>query len=166
MVHYTVMTNSSKTVRKYLGSLPKDRKAAISAVRDIILVNLPEGYQECVQYGMISYVVPHSLYPPGYHCDPNQPLMYAALGSQKNHMALYLMCAYGDSETNQWFREAYQAAGKKLDMGKACVRFRKVDDLPLDVIGKAIARCFEKHDLAPATRVLEAAQEGMIAVEK
>jgi len=139
-VHYAVMTSTSKTVYEYLESLPQDRKAALSAVREVILANLPKGYQECMQYGMISYVVPHNLYPPGYHCDPSQPLMYASLGSQKNHMALYLMSAYGDSETNQWFREAYKAAGKKLDMGKACVRFRKVDDLPLEVIGQVIAR--------------------------
>jgi hypothetical protein len=84
--------------------------------------------------------VPHSLYPAGYHCNPEQPLTMASLGSQKNHMALYLMCAYGHSETLEWFQKAYRASGKKLDMGKACVRFRKLEDLPLEVIGKAIAR--------------------------
>jgi len=93
-----------------------------------------------MQYGMISYVVPHSLYPAGYHCNPDQPLTMASLGSQKNHMALYLMCAYGNRETLEWFQKAYRASGKKLDMGKACVRFRKLEDLPLDVIGQAIAR--------------------------
>jgi hypothetical protein len=149
------MTSNSKTVRGYLDSLPKDRKDAIRAVREVILANLPTGYEECLQYGMISYVVPHSLYPAGYHCDPSQPLMYASLGSQKNHMALYLMSAYGDNETNTWFREAYKAAGKKLDMGKACVRFRKIDDLPMDVIGKVIARTPAQAYIARIESVLK-----------
>src|ERR1043166_6063897 len=116
------MTSKAKTVSEYLKALPEDRRAAISAVRDVILANLSKGYAECMQYGMIGYVVPHSLYPAGYHCRPSEPLTYAMLGSQKNHMALYLMCAYGDPKTNEWFRKAYAATGKKLDMGKACVR--------------------------------------------
>jgi hypothetical protein len=93
-----------------------------------------------MQYGMIGYVVPHSLYPAGYHCDPKQPLPFAHLVSQKNHMALYLMCVYLDGATNAWFRSAWAASGKKLDMGKACVRFKKLEDLPLEVIGQAIVR--------------------------
>src|SRR5205823_6031713 len=134
------MTSNATTVDEYLAELPGDRRAAVSAVREVILANLPEGYEETMQYGMIGYVVPHRLYPAGYHCDPKQPLTFASLGSQKNHMALYLMCAYGDGATAEWFRAAYAASGKKLDMGKACVRFKKLDDLPLDVIGQAIAR--------------------------
>jgi hypothetical protein len=134
------MTSHAKAVGKYLTSLPEERRTAISTVRGLIRSNLPKGYEERMQYGMIGYVVPHSLYPAGYHCDPKQPLTYAMLGSQKNHMALYLMSAYGDAATDRWFREAYQAAGKKLDMGKACVRFKKVADLPLEVIGQLIAR--------------------------
>lgn len=133
-------TGNPATVEEYLDGLPEERKAALEAVRRVILENLPEGYEETIQYGMISYVVPHRLYPPGYHCDPKQPLTFASLGSQKHHMALYLMCAYGDGPTNEWFRAAYEASGKKLDMGKACVRFKKLDDLPLDVIGQVIAR--------------------------
>ena len=134
------MTSKAKTVNEYLAGLPPERKSSLAAVRKVILSNLPRGYKECMQYGMISYVVPHSLYPAGYHCDPKQPLTMAMLGSQKNHMALYLMSAYGHRETSEWFQKAYRASGKKLDMGKACVRFRKLDDLPLDVIGKIIAR--------------------------
>lgn len=134
------MTSNAKTVRDYLASLPTDRHAAISAVREVILQSLPKGYEEGMQYGMIGYCVPHSIFPAGYHCDPRQPLPFAALGSQKNHMALYLMCVYGDAATRDWFEKAYRASGKKLDMGKACVRFRKLGDLPLEVIGKAIAR--------------------------
>jgi hypothetical protein len=134
------MTSKAATVEEYLAELPEDRRAALSAVRDVILAHLPEGYEEIMQYGMIGYVVPHSLYPAGYHCDPRQPVSIAGLGSQKNYMSLYLMCVYGDEPTAEWFRAAYAASGKKLDMGKACVRFKKLDDLPLDVIGQAIAR--------------------------
>jgi hypothetical protein len=134
------MTSSASTVEEYLAGLPEDRRAAISSVRDVILKNLPKGYEEVMQYGMISYVVPHSIWPAGYHCDPKQALTYASLGSQKNHMAVYLCTLYGDPKTEQWLSEAYEAAGKKLDMGKSCVRFKKLDDLPLEVIGQAVAR--------------------------
>ena len=134
------MTSTAKTVKEYLAGLPEDRRAAISAVRDVILKNLSEGYEEGMQYGMIGYNVPHRIFPAGYHCNPKVPLPFAALGSQKNHMAVYLMCVYGDEGTRKWFEAEYRASGKKLDMGKACVRFRKLDDLPLDVIGQAIAR--------------------------
>ena len=134
------MAIAAKTVEEYLASLPEDRRTVINAVRQVILSNLPEGYAECIQYGMIAYVVPHSLYPAGYHCDPSKPLQFAALGAQKNHVALHLMTVYGDPGTEQWLRNAFKAAGKKLDMGKACVRFKKLADLPLDVIGQVIAR--------------------------
>ena len=150
------MKSSATTVEEYLQSLPADRRAAISAVRAIILANLPKGYEERMCYGMIGYVVPHSIYPAGYHCDPKLPLMMANLGSQKNHMALYLMCCYGDAPTTKWFREAWEAAGKKLDMGKACVRFKKLEDVPLDVIGKVIARVPVKEYIARVESVLAA----------
>jgi hypothetical protein len=130
----------AKTVNEYLAALPADRQAALSKVREVMLANLPKGYEERIQYGMISYVVPHSLYPAGYHCDPEQPLTLASLGSQKSHMTIHLMCVYGNRETTEWFQKAYRASGKKLDMGKACVRFRKLEDLPLEVIGQVIAR--------------------------
>ena len=134
------MTSQAKTVEEYLQALPGDRRAAIGAVREVILSNLPKGYEECMNYGMIGYVVPHSLYPAGYHCDPKQPLPFACLGSQKNHIAIHLMNVYGDPATEKWFRKAWQASGKKLDMGKACVRFKKLQDVPLNVIGQVIAR--------------------------
>ena len=136
----TIMKNKVKTVAEYIKSLPEDRRAAISAVRRVILDNLPKGYEECMSYGMIGYVVPHRIYPKGYHCDPKLPLPYANLGSQKNHMALHLMCAYLDKATGDWFRKAWTATGKKLDMGKACVRFKKLEDVPLEVVGRLIAR--------------------------
>ena len=128
------------TVDEYLASLPEDRATALGQVRQTILANLSEGYEEGIQYGMIGYYVPHSVYPAGYHCNPKQPLGFAALGSQKNYMTLHLVCVYSDNELSQWFKEAYQNSGKKLDMGKGCLRFKKLDDLPLDVIGELIRR--------------------------
>jgi hypothetical protein len=152
-----LMISSARTVEEYLSVLPQDRRRAISAVRKVILENLPEGYAECMQNGMIGYVVPHELFPGGYHCDPRQALPVAHLGSQKNHMALYLMTVYGDPKTEQWFRKAYQASGKKLDMGMACVRFKKLEDLPLDVVGQVIARVQVQAYLARVRKVLERA---------
>ncbi len=129
------------TVSEYLKSLPDDRRRALEAVRRVIRKNLPKGYAEGIQYGMIGYYVPHSLYPDGYHCDPSQPLPYASLASQKKHMAVYMMGLYGDLRQDAWFRKAWaKATDARLDMGKCCVRFRKLEDLPLDVIGEAIAR--------------------------
>ena len=128
----------------------------MSAVRDVILAKLPKGYEECMNYGIIGYVVPHSLYPNGYHCDPKQALPFACLGSQKKHMAIYLMNVYGDSATEEWFSKAWQASGKRLDMGKSCVRFKKLEDVPLDVIGQVIARTPVKNYIARVEKVLSA----------
>ena len=132
-----MVTTKAQTVREYLAGLPADRRAAISAVRKVIRDHLPQGYEEGMLYGMISYYVPLSRYPETYN---GQPLTVASLGSQKSHMALYLMCVYGDRELERWFAAAFRKAGKKLDMGKSCVRFRSLDDLPLDVIGQVIAK--------------------------
>lgn len=132
------MKSEAATVEAYLAELPIDRREAIEAVRAVILKNLKPGYVEGMQYGMIGYFVPHSVYPHGYHCDPKQPLPYAALASQKNYMSVYLMTVYGEHE--EWFRKEWTKSGKKLDMGKCCVRFKKLDDLALDVIAKAVAR--------------------------
>jgi len=128
------------TVAQYLAALPADRRRALEAVRKVIRKNLDKGYEEGIQYGMIGYYVPHRVYPDGYHCDPTQPLPFASLASQKNHMAVYLMCLYGDEEQESWFRKAWAKSGKNLDMGKSCVRFKKVEDLALDVIGAAVRR--------------------------
>ncbi len=134
------MKPTSSSVSEYLDALPDDRRAAISAVRKVILDNLDKDYEEGIQYGMIGYYVPHRVFPAGYHCDPRQPLPFASIASQKNHMAVYLMCVYGQPEQEQWFREAWAKTGKKLDMGKSCVRFKKLEDVALDVIGEAIRR--------------------------
>lgn len=132
------MRSTATTVAAYLASLPADRREAISAVRKVILDNLDKDYQEGVQYGMIGYCVPHRVYPPGYHCDPKQPLPFAGLASQKNHMAVYLMCVYGSKDAEKAFRTRWAKSGKKLDMGKSCVRFRKLEDVALDAIAETI----------------------------
>lgn len=134
------MKIAAASVKDYLSQLPKDRRTALQSVRDTILKNLDPGYEERIQYGMIGYYVPHRLYAPGYHCDPKQPLPFAGLASQKHYMSVYLMCIYGDSEHGKWFLDAWAKTGKKLDMGKSCIRFTKVEDLALDVIGEAIRR--------------------------
>jgi hypothetical protein len=132
------MQSKAETVAEYLKSLPEERRAAITKVRSVIRKNLPKGLQESMCYGMISYFVPLKAYPPGYHCDPEQGLPFAALASQKNYMSLYLMTAYQSGKVESWIRDQFQASGKKLDMGKCCIRFKKLEDLPLDVIGEAI----------------------------
>lgn len=139
------MQSRAKTVEHYLAELPEDRRAAISAIRAVILKNLPKGYEEGMGYGMISYHVPHSVYPAGYHCNPKQPLPFAALAAHKNHVALYLMCVYGDPDLVAWLREQWAATGKKLDMGKSCIRFKKLDDVPLAVVGRVIKKVPAKN---------------------
>ncbi len=103
------MQSKAKTVDQYLAELPDDRREALQAIRAVVLKNLPKGYEEGMQYGMIGYFVPHSVYPAGYHCDPRQPLPFAGLASQKNHISIYLMCIYGDQQHSAWFREAWAA---------------------------------------------------------
>ncbi len=137
-VDFPSMISKAKTVQAYLQELPEDRKKAISKVRKIIRMRLPKGYAEVMQYGMITYVVPLRLYPQGYLNDKNRPLPYVGLASQKNYMAVYLMCIYGPE--GKWFEIEYKKTGKKLDMGKCCIRFKKIEDLPLELIGDAVAR--------------------------
>jgi uncharacterized protein YdhG (YjbR/CyaY superfamily) len=124
------------TVEQYLAELPDDRRDAIETVRDTILVNLPEGYVEEMNFGMITYSVPLATYPDTYN---GQPLMYAALANQKNHMAVYLTGVYADEDQRDAFLDKYRETGKRLDMGKSCVRFRRIDDLPVELIGDTIA---------------------------
>lgn len=134
------MQSSAKTVDDYLAELPDDRRSELEKVRRVVLDRLPEGYEETMLYGMIAYVVPHSLYPAGYHCDPTKPLIYAALAAQKNYLSVYPMGVYDDAEAAKAFQDGFAERGKKLNMGKSCVRFKKADDLALDVVGDAIAR--------------------------
>jgi hypothetical protein len=153
------MQSKATTVAAYLAELPEDRRKAIETVRQVVLKNLDKDYEEGMQYGMIGYYVPHRVYPPGYHCDPTTPLPFAGLASQKNHMALYLMCVYGESDHSTWFREAWAKTGKKLDMGKSCVRFKKVEELALDVIGEAIRKVPAKKYVAHCEAALKSAKE-------
>jgi len=130
------MKSNVKTVNEYLDSLPEDRKKAISIVRKEIKKNLPKGMEEKMNWGMISYQVPLKTYPNTYN---GQPLMYAALAAQKNYMVVYLMNIYASSELRKKFETDYKATGKRFDVGGSCVRFRKLDDLPVELIGKMIA---------------------------
>lgn len=131
------MQSEAETPQEYLESLPEDRREAIAEVRQKILANLPEGYEEAMQYGMLSYVIPLERYPETYN---GQPLGYVSLASQKNYMSLYLMGIYGEVDGRNWFEAEAEKRGAKLDIGKACVRFRRLEDLPLDLVGEAVAR--------------------------
>jgi len=130
------MAKKPATIEEYLAAMPDDRREALEAVRKVILKKLPKGYEETFNWGMITYQVPLSTFPDTYN---KQPLMYAALANNKREMAVHLMCTYGDEQTRAKFEEDYRATGKRFDAGKSCVRFRKLDDLPLPLIGKTIA---------------------------
>jgi len=130
------MRSEARDVEQYLAELPEDRRHAVQTVRETILASLPEGYEEAMNWGMISYQVPLVAYPDTYN---GQPLLYAAVASQKNHMAVYLSAIYCDETARKEFEAAYRDTGKRYDVGKSCVRFRKLDDLPLHVIAQAIA---------------------------
>ncbi len=135
------MQSQAKTVKQYLAELPADRKAAIETLRKVILASVDDQIEETMQYGMIGYVIPHSVYPAGYHCNPKDPLPYACLASQKNYISLYVMGTYAGAEEDRWLREEWAKAGKKLDMGKCCIRFKSIADAPLDVIAAMFRRC-------------------------
>jgi len=144
-----MVSSQAKTPEAYLKELPPEKREVVSKVRDVILANLPEGYEESMTWGMISYEIPLAQYPDTYN---KKPLAYLALAAQKNHFALYLMGVYSDPNQERHLRQGFQRAGKQLDMGKSCLRFRKLDDLPLDVIGdivasmppKAMIACYEQ----------------------
>ena len=131
------MKSTAATVDQYLDELTPNRREAVTAVRNVVLSNLPDGYEEIIDFGMISYVVPLARYPETYN---GHPLMYAAVASEKRYVSVHLMNVYGDPDTQQWFVDRYRATGKRLDMGKSCVRFRKLEDLPLELIGEAVRR--------------------------
>ena len=135
------MQSSAKTVEEYLNELPADRKDCLNKLRAVINENLPEGFEERMSYGMIGWVVPHALYPAGYHCDPKLPLGFMNIASQKNFVALYHMCIYGSAELKDWFEKEYAAQyTAKLDMGKSCIRFKKLDQIPYKLIGELAAK--------------------------
>ncbi len=125
----------------YLAALDESRRTPMSKLRKTILENLPKGFVETISYGMIGYVVPHELYPAGYHCDPKLPLPFVSIASQKSHMAFYHSGIYADEQLHNWFVEAYVSAiGKKPDMGKSCVRFKKAEHIPFELIGQLMQK--------------------------
>lgn len=135
------MTSKASTPEQYVKELPAERKEPVNHLRDTILKNLPKGFKEVMSYGMIGYVVPHEIYPDGYHCDPKLPLPFACVASQKNFIAFYHMGIYGNPEILKWFTTEYPKHTKtKLDMGKSCIRFKKPDDIPYKLIGELMKK--------------------------
>ena len=135
------MQSDCKTPQEYLNSLPEERKIAIEKLRKVIKLNLPEGFQEEISYGMLGYVVPHSIYPKGYHCKPNLPLPFMNIASQKNFIALYHMGIYANPELLNWFVAEYsKLVQSKIDMGKSCIRFKKIEDIPYELIGELASK--------------------------
>jgi hypothetical protein len=154
------MKSKATTVKEYLASLPGDRRAGIEAVRTVIRKNLDKQYEESMLWGMIGYAVPHRVWPTGYHCDPSKPLMMAALSSQKNNLSVYLMSVYSDKAERAWFQKAWAKSGKKLNMGGSCIRFTKVEDAALDVIGEAIRRTPAKTYIESYVKLLASTGRG------
>lgn len=135
------MTSKATTPEEYIKELPEDRVEAITKLRKVINDNLPEGFKEEMSYGMIGYVVPHSIYPDGYHCTPKLPLPFMSFASQKNSVNFYHMGIYAKPELLNWFTSEYpKYSNLKLDMGKSCVRFKKLDQIPFELIGKLVQK--------------------------
>jgi hypothetical protein len=135
------MQSKATTPEQYLAELPEDRRIAMEKLRNIALKNLPKGFKEVMSYGMLGYVVPHETYPNGYHCTPELPLPFFNIASQKNSINIYHMVLYGNKDMHDWFVAEYPKHCKsKLDMGKSCVRFKKMDDIPYDLIGELLTK--------------------------
>ncbi|WP_394759608.1 DUF1801 domain-containing protein [Flavobacterium sp.] len=135
------MQSKANNIAEYLTEIPEERKLAFTKLRNTIVENIPKGFQECMSYGMIGYVVPHTIYPDGYHCTPKLPLPFANIASQKNFIALYHMGVYGNAKLLEWFTAEYPKHCKyKLDMGKGCIRFKKPDDIPYDLIAQLMQK--------------------------
>lgn len=131
------MQIKAETPEEYIEKIPEDRKPVMEELRSVILKNLPQGFKETIGYGMIGYVVPHSLYPAGYHCDPSLPLPFMSIASQKNFIGVYHMGIYADQKLMDWFTSEYSKYSKtKLDMGKSCIRFKKPEQIPFKLIGE------------------------------
>ena len=150
------MSTRSTEADRYLAGLPEDRRAALSAVREVVLRNLDPAIEEGVQYGFIGYFVPHSVYPHGYHRDPMEPLPFLQLASRRTHMAIHAFCAYCDEAAKAWFVESWRNTGKKLDMGASCVRFKKLEDVPLDVVGGLVKKVTAKRFIKAYEQALPA----------
>ena len=147
------MKSEAKTAEQYLNELPADRKEPVSKLREVMIKNLPKGFEETMSYGMLTYVVPHKIYPAGYHCDPKQALPFVSIASQKNFIAFYHMGMYAKPDLLKWFQSEYpKHSAAKLDMGKSCVRFKKPEQIPYHLIGELMKKvtvkdwieCYEK----------------------
>jgi uncharacterized protein YdhG (YjbR/CyaY superfamily) len=135
------MTSTAATPDEYIDSLPEDRKASMSELRKVIIKNIPKGFHEEMSYGMIGYVVPHSIYPAGYHCTPKLPLPFLSIASQKNFIAVYNMGMYADEKLLNWFVSEFpKHTTAKLDMGKSCIRFKKPEQIPYKLIGELASK--------------------------
>ena len=135
------MNSKAQSVEAYLEDIPEKRKEAFIKLREVINSNLPAGFEETMSYGMIGYIIPHKLYPAGYHCNPKLPLPFVNLANQKNYIALYHLGIYANEELLNWFTTEYSKfSTTKLDMGKSCIRFKKMDKIPYELIGKLIAK--------------------------
>ena len=135
------MQSAASSAEEYIEQLPIDRKEVFLKLRNVILRNLPKGFEERMSYGMIGYVVPHSLYPDGYHCDPKLPLPFINLASQKNHIGFYHMGLYSDTDLMNWFKQEYpKHITGKIDMGKSCIRFKNMNKIPYDLIGELVGK--------------------------
>lgn len=140
------MQSKATTPQHYIDELPEDRKEPILKLRQQILDNLPKGIEETMGYGMLAYVIPHHIYPNGYHCNPKLPLPFMNLASQKNFIAVYSMALYAKKDLMDWFTTAYAKRCKyKLDMGKSCIRFKKMNDIPFDLIGELTTKISAKE---------------------
>ncbi|NKC13859.1 MAG: DUF1801 domain-containing protein [Gammaproteobacteria bacterium] len=128
------------TIAQYLNALTPERRHALNTIREVIAAHIDPAFEEGMQYGLPSFYLPHSIYPDGYHVDPSQPVPFASIGWQKHHIGLYLFCVYADDTAKQWFINAWRATGKRLDMGKACVRVKDLDGVPLAVIADVFKR--------------------------
>lgn len=135
------MKSEAKTPDEYIAELPEDRKVAIQKLREVALKNLPKGFKEVISYGMLGYVVPHEIYPKGYHCTPQLPLPFYNIASQKNSINIYHMAIYADAYLYNWFVEEYpKHSTAKLDMGKGCIRFKKIDAIPFELVGELLSK--------------------------
>jgi len=135
------MTSDAKTPEAYINALPQDRKDAVSKLRKVILKNLPNGFTETMGYGMLGYVVPHSIYPDGYHCDPKLPLPFMSIASQKNFVGVYHMGIYANKDLYDWFVNEYpKHSNRKIDMGKSCIRLKKIEEIPYELIGELASK--------------------------
>ena len=150
------MQSKATTIQEYLDELPEDRRGTVKKLYSTIKKNLPKGFKDVMQYGMISFVIPHSSYPAGYHCNPSDALPFMSLASQKNFVAVYHMGVYSDPAIYKWFTEAYSKSGAgKLDMGKSCIRFKKMETIPFELIGELSKKITPAQWIATYEKVLK-----------